>query len=297
MLYFKKGLEIVSAVYKHGELMTTLLFPGQGSQEPNMGNDFFARFSDLVSEADDILGYSIAELCQDDGTRLNQTCYTQPALFIVSCLMFEQWKEDSGGKMDFAAGHSVGEYAALYASGCIDFASGVKMVHKRGALMHQESGGGMAAVIGLNYDIVSCLLEDESLASIDIANLNAPEQIIVSGLSADVMAAEAAFINAGAKRYIPLKVSGAFHSRYMTTAAQEFRSYIENIEFMEPAFPVIANLDARPYDAIRARDLLAAQIHSSVRWVESIQYLRGQGEMDFIELGPGKVLSRLLRRI
>ena len=277
--------------------MTTLLFPGQGSQEPNMGEGLFGRFSELVSEADGILGYSIADLCQDNGARLNQTCYTQPALFIVSCLMFEQWKEDSGGKVDFAMGHSVGEYAALYAAGSIDFASGVRMVHKRGELMHQESGGGMAAVIGLNYDIVCGLLKDENLSGIDIANLNAPEQIIVSGLREDVMAAETAFINAGAKRYIPLKVSGAFHSRYMMNAAKEFRAYIANIEFMEPAFPVISNLDARPYDTMRAQDLLVAQIHSSVRWVESIQYLRRQGEMEFIELGPGKVLSGLLRRI
>jgi len=277
--------------------MTTLLFPGQGSQEPNMGEDLFGRFSELVSEADEILGYSIADLCQDDGSRLNQTCYTQPALFIVSCLMFEQWKEDPGGKVDFATGHSVGEYAALYAAGSIDFASGVRMVHKRAGLMHQESGGGMAAVIGLNYDIVYGLLKEENLSGIDIANLNAPEQIIVSGLREDVMAAETAFINAGAKRYIPLKVSGAFHSRYMMNAAKEFRAYIANIEFMQPAFPVIANLDARPYDTLRAQNLLVAQIHSSVRWVESIQYLRRQGEMEFIELGPGKVLSGLLRRI
>jgi malonyl CoA-acyl carrier protein transacylase len=277
--------------------MTTLLFPGQGSQEPNMGEGLFERFSELVSVADEILGYSIADLCQDDGSRLNQTCYTQPALFIVSCLMFEQWKEDSGGKMDFAAGHSVGEYAALYAAGAIDFASGVRMVHKRGELMHHESGGGMAAIIGLNYDIVSDLLKDESLSGIDIANLNAPEQIIVSGLCEDVLAAETAFIKAGAKRYIPLNVSGAFHSRYMMTAAKHFRAYIANIEFMEPAFPVISNLDALPYDTARAQDLLVAQIYSSVRWVESIQYLIRQGEMEFIELGPGKVLSGLIRRI
>lgn len=278
-------------------MMTTLLFPGQGSQESGMGGGLFGRVSGLVADADAILGYSVEELCMDESGRLDQTCFTQPALFVVSCLMYEQWRADGGGEAAFAAGHSVGEYAALYAAGSIDFATGVRMVQKRGELMHRQAGGGMAAVIGMDLSGVKKVLSESDLSRIDIANLNAPEQIIVSGMQVDIEAAERFFIDAGAKRYILLKVSGAFHSRYMAEIAEEYRSFIADVEFAEPAFPVISNLDAQPYNMARAQDILVAQIYSSVRWTETILYLQGQGDMEFLELGPGKVLSRLLRRI
>ena len=278
-------------------MMTTLLFPGQGSQEPGMGGDLFDRFPKLVAQADEILGYSVKALCNDETDQLNQTLYTQPALFVVSCLSFEAWQEDSGLEISFAAGHSVGEYAALYASGVIDFATGVQLVQKRGEIMQCQKGGGMAAVIGLQLSEVKQVLESSKFSGIDIANLNSPEQIIVSGLQSDIQNAEKSFLDNGAKRYIPLKVSGAFHSSYMKQPAEEFGAFLEDYKFTAPKFPVISNLEAKPYEFSRTSEILKQQIYSPVRWVESIQYLRKQGEMEFTELGSGRVLTGLLRRI
>ena len=278
-------------------MMTTLLFPGQGSQEPGMGGGLFDRFPKLVAQADEILGYSVEALCNDESDQLNQTCYTQPALFVVSCLSFEAWQEDSGHEISFAAGHSVGEYAALYAAGVIDFATGVQLVQKRGEIMQFQKGGGMAAVIGLQLSEVKQVLESCKFSGIDIANLNSPEQIIVSGLQSDIEKAEKSFLDNGAKRYIPLKVSGAFHSSYMKQPAEEFGAFLKCYKFTAPEFPVISNLEAKPYEFSRTGEILKQQIYSPVRWVETIQYLRMQGEMEFTELGSGRVLTGLLRRI
>lgn len=277
--------------------MTTLLFPGQGSQEPGMGNGLLERFPEMVTQADEILGYSVEALCADDSGRLDQTCHTQPALYVISCLAFEAWRADRDGVFAFTAGHSVGEYAALYAAGAVEFATGLRLVQQRGELMHRQTGGGMAAVLGLELSSVEQVLADGGFDGIDIANLNAPQQIIMSGLKQDVESAESAFLEAGARRYVPLNVSGAFHSRHMVAAAEEFGHFLEGCSFADPICPVVSNVEARPYEIRRARELLQAQIHSPVRWVETIEYLREQGEMEFIELGPGRVLTGLLRRI
>jgi len=278
--------------------MTTLLFPGQGSQAPGMGEELFEKFPQYVDEADEILGYSMRDLCAGEDDRLNQTCYTQPALYVVSSLAYLAWREETGQDADFAAGHSVGEYAALFSAGYLQFADGLRMVQKRGELMHQQSGGGMAAVLGMNRDsVISVLKEHAELSGIDMANINAPEQIVISGKIDDIRAAQAAFETAGARRYVILNVSGAFHSRYMLEPGEEFRKFINEFEFTAPRFPVISNLTAKPYHVSEAVDLLVKQIYSPVQWVDSILYLRSQGEMEFVELGSGKVLTGLLRRI
>lgn len=278
--------------------MTTLLFPGQGSQAPGMGEELFEKFPQYVDEADEILGYSMRDLCAGEDDRLNQTCYTQPALYVVSSLAYLAWREETGQDADFAAGHSVGEYAALFSAGYLQFADGLRMVQKRGELMHQQSGGGMAAVLGMNRDsVISVLKEHAELSGIDMANINAPEQIVISGKIDDIRAAQAAFETAGARRYVILNVSGAFHSRYMLEPGEEFRKFINEFEFTAPRFPVISNLTANPYHVSEAVDILVKQIYSPVQWVDSILYLRSQGEMEFVELGSGKVLTGLLRRI
>lgn len=278
--------------------MTTLLFPGQGSQAPGMGEELFEKFPQYVDEADEILGYSMRDLCAGEDDRLNQTCYTQPALYVVSSLAYLAWREETGQDADFAAGHSVGEYAALFSAGYLQFADGLRMVQKRGELMHQQSGGGMAAVLGMNRDsVIRVLNEHAELSGIDMANINAPEQIVISGKIDDIRAAQAAFETAGARRYVILNVSGAFHSRYMLEPGEEFRKFINEFEFTAPRFPVISNLTANPYHVSEAVDILVKQIYSPVQWVDSILYLLSQGEMEFVELGSGKVLTGLLRRI
>ena len=155
----------------------------------------------------------------------------------------------------------------------------------------------MAAVIGLQLSEVKQVLESCKFSGIDIANLNSPEQIIVSGLQSDIEKAGKSFLDNGAKRYIPLKVSGAFHSSYMKQPAEEFGAFLGGYNFSAPEFPVISNLEAKPYEFSRTSEILKQQIYSPVRWVESIQYLRKQGEMEFTELGSGRVLTGLLRRI
>ncbi len=281
-------------------MMTTLLFPGQGSQAQGMGmgEGLWEKFPEYVAQADEILGYSIRELCESDDGRLNQTCFTQPALYVVSSLQYLEWLEGASGDADYAAGHSVGEYAALFAAGYVDFGDGLRMVQKRGELMHQQSGGGMAAVLGMNLKAVEQVLKDNpALGGVDLANINAPEQIVLSGKKEDIEQAQATFEAAGARRFVVLNVSGAFHSRYMQDPGQEFSDHIQDVEFKEPKFPVISNLEAKPYELDRAQDLLVKQIFSPVQWVDSILFLRSLGEMEFLELGPGKVLTGLLRRI
>lgn len=263
-----------------------------------MGNELFEKFPQYVEQADQILGYSITEICQGEDERLNQTCFTQPALYVVSSLAYLAWKDESEEDAKFAAGHSVGEYAALFSAGYIDFSDGLKMVQKRGELMHQQTGGGMAAVLGLNQDAVKKILSENSeLSEIDLANINAPEQIVISGKNQDIEAAKEIFESAGARRYVILNVSGAFHSRYMQEPGKEFRDFINEFSFNEPKFPVISNLTALPYTVSDAADLLVRQIFSPVHWVDSILHLRSNGDMDYKELGPGKVLTGLLRRI
>ena len=215
----------------------------------------------------------------------------------MSCLSFEAWQEDSGLEISFAAGHSVGEYAALYASGVIDFATGVQLVQKRGEIMQCPKGGGMAAVIGLQLSEVKQVLESSKFSGIDIANLNSPEQIIVSGLQSDIEKAGKSFLDNGAKRYIPLKVSGAFHSSYMKQPAEEFGAFLKGNKFTAPEFPVISNLEAKPYEFSRTGEILKQQIYSPVRWVEVIKGLNHEGVIDFQECGPGNVLTKLLKQI
>jgi trans-AT polyketide synthase, acyltransferase and oxidoreductase domains len=275
-----------------------LLFPGQGSQKLGMGAELFKDFPRETATADAILGYSLEELCvKDPHQQLNRTDFTQPALYAVNALTYLKQVQTTGLRPDFVAGHSLGEYDALFAGGVFDFATGLKLVWKRGLLMSAAGAGGMAAVIGLTQDRIRSILIENHLTTIDIANLNSPTQTVLSGSEKDIRDAQPVFEKAGVRMYVPLKVSGAFHSRYMQPARDEFERFIRTFQFAEPRVPVIANVTARPYQPGEAARNLTLQITSPIRWVESIQYLLGQPDPQFEEVGPGKVLTGLLKQI
>ena len=276
-----------------------VLFPGQGSQVKGMGGDLFDRYAEMTATADGILGYSIKELCLDDPRgELGQTQFTQPALFIVNALTYRARLDDGGARPYFAAGHSLGEYNALFAAGCFDFETGVRLVQERGALMGRVSGGGMSAIIGLEPEkIQAVLFESDAGRNVDVANFNSFEQTVIAGPKEDLEAVKPALEAAGARMVVPLNVSAPFHSRYMRDAQREFEGFLQTFEFAAPALPVISNVRARPYEADMVRATLAEQIGNSVRWLDSMLYLLDKPEATFEEVGPGQVLSKLLKQI
>ena len=278
--------------------MTCYIFPGQGSQKIGMGDDLFNQFKNETNQASDILGYDIQKLClEDPNNELNQTQFTQPALFVVSALSYLANQKEKPTQPTFLAGHSLGEYNALFAAKVIDFETGIKLVQKRGELMSQATGGAMAAIIGMSATDIAKTLASNNLTGIDIANFNEPNQTVISGQENDIKKAQKIFEEAGVRRYIPLAVSGAFHSRYMEPSKKAFETYLESYIFSEPTIPVIANVTANPYTQTDIKTLLAKQITHSVKWVDSIAYILNKQESDLIEIGPGKVLTGLINKI
>lgn len=266
--------------------------------EKGHGRRFVRTFPELTSAADHQLGYSIRDLClSDPGDQLSQTQFTQPALYTVNALSYLALLQDGAAPPRFVVGHSLGEYNALFAAGVFDFITGLQLVQKRGALMATAQGGGMAAVVGLDVSQVQAVLSQQGLSSIDLANLNTPTQIVISGPRDEILRAKPIFEAAGAAMFVPLNVSGAFHSRYMLQSQSDFREFLKAFTYAAPTIPVIANVNALPYPANATVDLLANQLTSSVRWVDSIQHLRKLGVTEFKEVGPGKVLSGLVRKI
>ena len=277
--------------------MITYIFPGQGSQFKGMGDTLFDEFSELTAEADKVLGFSIKELCIYDSQRLlNQTQYTQPAIYTVNALSYLKKIKETSRKPDYVMGHSLGEYSALFAAGAFDFETGLRLVNKRGELMSQATGGGMAAVLGLNKETVEDILKKNGFDTIDIANYNTPTQIVVSGPVSDIDKAAGLFDSIGIM-YIPLNVSGAFHSRYMKEVSRIFGQYLSRFTFCKLSIPVISNVKARPYSSDSLEENLINQITHSVKWTESVKYLMGLGAMEFKEIGPGDVLTKLVQKI
>lgn len=282
--------------------MKVYMFPGQGSQYKGMGGGLFDQFKELTDKADAILGYSIKQLClEDPDSRLGNTRFTQPALYVMNALSYARKLQETKQEPDVVVGHSLGEFNALQAAGCFDFETGLRLVQKRGELMGNVSNGGMAAVLNATRADIEERLAAHGLANLHLANYNTPSQIVLSGLVEEIAAAEPLFMD-GKMRYYPLATSGAFHSPFMREAMAQFRQVLEGFEFAPAKIPVIANVTAKPYEGSAILQTLSAQIASTVRWCESIQYLlalaasRGE-DVDFEELGPGDVLTKLVYTI
>ena len=281
------------------------VFPGQGSQSVGMGKDLAESYpvaADVFARADVALGRPISDICfsgpEED---LKQTINTQPALFVASVAAFETARQ-LGLTPSFAAGHSVGEYAALYAAGAFDLETGLWLVKNRAELMHQagfENPGTMAAILGLSPEQVQEAVSKASGAGVVVAaNLNSPIQTVISGELGAVARASEIASEMGAKRVVPLNVSGAFHSPLMRSAADALEKILCTAQINDLKTPVVANVTSEfEVAAHEVRANLTAQITGSVRWVESVQRMVTAGVQAFVELGPGNVLAGLIKRI
>ncbi len=284
-------------------LKTALLFAGQGAQCPGMGRDWAAQFPTaqaLFARSREILGFDLAKICFDGPEEeLTRTQNAQPAIFLTSWVALQLLKER---KPDFSfhatAGLSLGELTALTAAGVFSFEDGLKIARQRGRFMQEAcelTRGTMAAVLGLDAAV---LREVCAAAEVDMANLNCPGQIVISGETEKVAAACELAKAKGAKRALLLPVAGAYHSRLMAGAQPKVRAMLDAVALQAPLMPVISNVSALPHggpDDIRQG--LTAQVISPVRWEDSIRYLLGQGFRRFIELGPGTALSGFVKRI
>lgn len=282
---------------KKTKKMQVYIFPGQGSQKIGMGKELFPKYKEIIRTANEILGYSVEDLClHDKKKQLNKTEFTQPLLYLVNALYFMETQEKKIVP-DFVAGHSLGEYNALLAAGAFDFGTGLRLVQKRGEIMAKVTGGGMAAIVGLDEGMIRRILSDNGFDGIDLANFNSPTQIVIAGKAEDISKAKPVFEANGAKLYSILRVSGAFHSRYMKPAQQEFSEFINGFSFDKLSIPVISNATAREYGHETVAANLISQLASPVRWHESICYILGKGHVEFEEVGPGKTQTNLIKNI
>lgn len=272
------------------------IFPGQGAQVVPMGKVVFDRYPREVEEASDLLGYRIDQVClQDLDKRIGQTQFTQPALYFTCVLEFRARSEDTLMQPLVAAGHSLGEFAALYAAGAFSLMDGLRLVAERGRQMATARDGGMTAVIGLQPRTLAEIVA--GFPEIDVANYNSYEQTVLAGPTAVLDRAEPQLNAAGARAVVRLNVSAAFHSRAMRAAAEAFGSTLSAFRFRPLRLPVISNRKAFAYRDDELAAELKAQIMSPVRWVESIEYMLRMGVREFVELGPGKSMSRLITDI
>ncbi|NLY30327.1 MAG: ACP S-malonyltransferase [Firmicutes bacterium] len=284
---------------------TAWVFPGQGSQYLGMGRSIVEADSGaraLLDRASELLGYDLAALCwEGPEEKLKQTEYTQPALLTVST-MLGSILNANGLVPDVVAGHSLGEYSALVAAGSLDFETAVNLVARRGRLMEEavpEGRGTMAVLLGLDYEqVVSICREAAQGEVVEPANLNCPGQIVISGHRKAVERAMALGREQGARRVVELDVSGPFHSSLMRPAAEIFAEDLAGAALRDPQVPVIANATADyVQEAAEIRKVLVKQLYSPVRWEETVQRLISHGVDTFIEVGPGRVLAGLIKRI
>ena len=278
----------------------TFLFPGQGSQKVGMAADLYEKSElakQMFDQANSILGRSITDIMfKGPEELLKSTDNTQPAIFVMEAVLCDLLK-NKGIKPSFAAGHSLGEYGALYAAGVFSFADGVKLVAKRGELMAKARSGGMAAIMGLPLETIKATIATATGGVVVTANENAPDQTVISGDVAAVKDACAKLTAAGAKRAIELPVSGAFHSPLMQEAADAFAVFLAGVTLNNAEFPVFCNVTAAPEtDGAKIKDLLVKQLVSPVRWVDSMAALAAKEVGTGVEVGPGAVLKGLVKK-
>jgi len=274
-------------------MKTAWVFPGQGSQAIGMDADLAATPAAQArfAEAEALLNWSVLATCQSDETRLGQTQYTQPCLYVVECALVDL-AHAQGFSPSLVAGHSLGEYVALYAAGVFDFATGLQLVQQRSQLMAAASGGKMTALIGFDRDQLNTLLQETP--DVVLANDNSEAQVVISGT---VEAVDQVVAHLKTKRSVPLNVSGAFHSPLMADAAAKFQATLADIPFQDATVPVLSNIDPTPSqsgEVLKAR--LEKQMTGPVRWWEISQTLPSQAIEEVWEIGPGKVLTGLIKR-
>ena len=281
-----------------------VLFPGQGSQHVGMGAELAAAHPQaraVFERADAALDQPLSRLCwEGPESELVETQNAQPAILVHSYAVWSMLEEKLGGGVRFAAGHSLGEFTAYAAAGSLDLESAVRLVRRRGELMAESRQGTMSALIGLADEVVDGICETvrSEAGTVVPANYNSPGQVVISGEVEAVERAEAMARERGARMVRRLTVSGAFHSPLMASAELGLQEALESVGFRHPRFPVISNVTAEPVsEAATARATLVQQLTAPVRWTEGIRYMAAQGAGTYLELGPGKVLTGLLRRI
>ena len=279
------------------------LFPGQGSQSVGIGKDLYENYESAKSvfdTADSVLNKSISTICFEGPEEdLKQTVNTQPAIVTMSIAAMKALTSQIDIKPDYVAGHSLGEYCAMYTAGVMSLENTLKSIQKRADLMGATKGGSMAAVLNASEEQLKAgLAEGSKVGYVDVANYNSPAQVVITGDENAVKAAGDYMLANGVRRVVPLAVSGAFHSKFMENAGHEFASFISNVELNDASIPVITNVDAEPtVNSSDFREKMPKQIYSSVHWTQTVEKMVSDGVEIFIEIGPGKVLAGLNKKI
>ena len=280
---------------------TAFIFPGQGAQVCGMGQDFYEQTKtgkEIFDRATELLGFSMPELCFEKNDRLDITEFTQAAM-VTACVAILRVMEENGFRADVTAGLSLGEYCALAAAGVMSVDDAIRTVRRRGILMQEAvpaGVGGMSAVLGMNAEEINAVVDN--IPKVQVANYNCPGQIVISGLREAVEEASVKLKEAGARRVIPLNVSGPFHSYLLEEAGEKLGKYLEGVTVQEPEIPYVANVTAQYVTrAAEVKGLLTKQVSSSVRWQQSVETMLADGVDQFVEIGPGKTLAGFIKKI